>query len=128
MNHHSFFALILLVLAGQVLSAAPAFTIAGIVHDGTGGRIPNAHVTVLPANQPAIEAVAGTQGDFRVTVPAAGTYQVQVSADGFAPLAVTANVTDSEPAVNLDLALQIAVSSQTVEVTAESLAAETTST
>ena len=128
MNHRSFFALILLVLAGQVLLAAPAFTIVGIVHDGTGGRIPNAHVTVLPANQPAIEAFAGPQGDFRITVPASGSYQVQVSADGFAPLAVTANVTDSEPAVNLDLALQIAVSSQTVEVTAESLAAETTST
>jgi hypothetical protein len=137
-NHRSIFAFILFALvcplAGLLacpvpsLPAAPAFTIAGIVHDSTGGRIPNAHITILPTNQLAVEAVAGPQGDFSVTVPAPGTYQVQISADGFAPLAVSANLTDSQSAVNLDLALQIAVNAQTVEVTANALTAETTST
>ena len=134
MKHLSIFALILLALAGLLagsvhpLLAATAFTIAGIVHDSTGGRIPNAHVAILSANQQAIEAIAGPQGDFSVTVPASGSYQVQISADGFAPLGVTAELTDAQPEISLDLPLKIAVNAQTVEVTAESLAAETTST
>ncbi|MGA2216773.1 MAG: carboxypeptidase regulatory-like domain-containing protein [Terracidiphilus sp.] len=138
MKQRSIFALFLLALAGPLacplvgqapsLLAAPAFTIAGIVHDANGGRIPNAHVTILPANQPAHEASTGPQGDFRVTVPTSGSFQIQVAANGFAPLAVSADLTGSQPSASLDLTLQIAVSAQTVEVTAESLAAETTST
>jgi hypothetical protein len=129
-KHRSIFALILLALAGpiHVLLAAPAFSIAGIVHDSTGGRIPNAHITILHADQSAIETAAGPEGDFRVTVPSSGIYQINVSADGFAPLAVSAELSDSQPSVNLDLTLQIAVNAQTVEVTANALAAETTST
>jgi len=133
-NHRSNFALILLAFVGLLASpipsllAAPAFTIAGTVHDPTGGRIPNAHIAILHANQSAIETSSGSQGEFRVSVPATGSYQVNVSADGFAPLSVTTNLSDSQPAVDLDLTLQIAVTAQTVEVTAESLAAETTST
>jgi len=129
-KHRLIFVLILFALGGyaNLLLAGPAFTIAGIVHDPTGGRIPNARVTILPANQPAIEAVAGAEGDFRVTVAESGSYRLQISADGFTPLAVTANLTDAQPEANLDLPLQIAVNAQTVEVTAESLAAETTST
>jgi hypothetical protein len=130
MRPHSSFSLVLiaLLLPIHLFSAAAAFTIVGIVHDPTGGRIPNARVTVLPANQPAIQAITGPQGDFTVTLPAAGSYQIQISADGFASLAASADLTDAQPTVSLDLALQIAVNAQTVEVTAESLAAETTST
>jgi hypothetical protein len=129
LKQRSIFALILL-LAGLVhpLQAASAFTIAGVVHDSTGGRIPDAHITVLAApNQPAIETTSGPQGEFSLVVPATGNYQIQIAAASFAPLATTAELTDSQPTVNLDLSLQI-VDAQTVEVTADALAAETTST
>ncbi|MGA9670339.1 MAG: carboxypeptidase regulatory-like domain-containing protein [Terracidiphilus sp.] len=129
MRKHSIFVLILLV-PGLVhsLHAAPAFTIAGVVHDSTGGRIPSAHVTIVVApNQPAVEATSDSQGDFHVQLPSAGSYQVKIAVDGFAPLATSAELTDSEPSVTLDLSLQI-VDAQTVEVTADALAAETTST
>jgi hypothetical protein len=121
---------LILLFAGLVhpILAAPGFTIAGVVHDSNGGRIPNAHVTIQLVNQPAVEAATGPEGDFRAVVPTTGSYQIQIAADAFAPLAVTADLTDSQPSVNLDLALQIAVNAQTVEVTADALAAETTST
>ncbi len=122
---------IFFVLTGFIpaLFAASAFSIAGVVHDPGGGRIPHAHVTIRPAaSQPVIETVTGDLGDFHVQIPGPGSYQVEIAAGGFAPLAVTVQLDDSQAAASLDLALQVAVDTQTVEVTADMLSAETTST
>jgi Carboxypeptidase regulatory-like domain len=114
---------------GLVLGAEPGFTIFGVVHDRNGGRIPHAHVTVRGADgRLAAEAAARDSGEFSVHVSQPGTYQVQASADGFAALTTTAELTDGTPSVSLDLPLDVATITQTVEVTADSLAAETTST
>ena len=131
MKQFSSFAFLLAILAcvAPFALADTEFSITGVVHDRSGGRIPHAHVTVrLVGGQAGIEAVAGELGEFRVQATAAGKYKVEVAADGFAPLAVTAKVSETQPTVSLDLALDVAVSTLTVEVTADALAAETTST
>ncbi len=114
---------------GSVAGADPIFTISGIVHDGSGGRIPRAHVAIrLSDGAAVVETVAGDLGEFSVHVAAAGSYQVQITAEGFAGQTVKAEVTEAKPATALDATLEVAATAQTVEVTADALAAETTST
>jgi hypothetical protein len=121
--------LFVLILCAEAGNAEPVLSIAGVVHDRVGGRISHAHVTARGADgQVAAETSANDLGEFSVRVPGAGRYQVEVSADGFGALVAFAEVTETAPTANLDLALDVAANTQTVEVTADSLAAETTST
>ncbi len=78
--------------------------------------------------QPVIEADTGDLGSFRIQVPASGNYRIEIAADGFAPSVVTTELIEANPTANFDLTLQVAANTQTVEVTADALAAETTST
>ena len=118
-----------LALLCPPLFAAPGYTIAGIVHDSGSGRIPYARILVhAPRSQAAVESTTNDLGEFRVQVQGPGSYQLEISADGFAPLSAGADLTEAQPIANLDLTLQIATAAQTVEVTADALAAETTST
>ena len=108
--------------------ASPAFSISGVIHDSSGGRIPHAQVSasipgVLPLN-----IVAGELGEFTLPVLQPGSYQLQITADGFAPGVATAEISSQNPAATLDIVLVVAANTQTVEVTADALAAETTST
>ena len=111
-----------------VLHADPAFSVAGVVHDSSGARIPHAHVTAHGAAGGAMEADSDDQGQFSISLPVAGSYQIDVAAQGFKPLEVQAVLAADATAANLDLALEIATENVTVEVTADALAAETTST
>ena len=83
-------------------------------------------------SQASIEAFTGDQGEFRVLVPGPGSYRIDIAAAGFAPLTTHADLNPADPSagseVSLDLPLEIAERSDTVEVTADALAAETTST
>ena len=130
MKRFSSFALFLLLTCTAPAHAVDApYTISGVVHDPNGGRIPHASVTVrLAGAQQAVEAVTGDEGEFSVQVAATGNYQVKVAAAGFAALAQTALLTETQRTPSLDLALEVAANTQTVEVTADALAAETTST
>ena len=119
------------ILAGAVplLFADQAFTILGVAHDVSGARIPHAHVVVhIDSSGALLETETGDQGDFRIDVPGAGAYRVEVTAAGFKPLTAQAVLTDRTPVAQLDLNLKIGGHAETVEVTAEALAAETTST
>ncbi len=99
------------------------------MHDLSGGRIPHAHVTVRRVGaQTAVEVEAGDLGEFSMQVTEAGSYQLEIVAEGFAASKMSADLTAARPETNLDVVLEVAASTQTVEVTAESLAAETTST
>lgn len=123
------FFFLLLVCCPPSLFADPSFTLSGVVHDASGGRIPQALVSIQRAGpQTAIQTVTGDLGEFRAQVPSPGNYQVEIVATGFTFLSVKATLSEAQPAVSLDLTLQIASSTQTVEVTASTLAAETTST
>jgi len=129
LKHFPHFVLIFLLLLGRAsVLADPAFTISGIVHDASGGRIPHARLVARITGLQPIQTEAGDLGEFTLIVPQAGNYQLEIAADGFAPTQTFAEVTASNPALSIDIALKVAASTQTVEVTADALAAETTST
>jgi hypothetical protein len=113
----------------QSLMADPAFSLSGVVHDASGARIPGAQVTLrLAGNSNPIQTRTGDQGDFLVAVATPGAYRVEVAAAGFKPLAAEAVLTEAAPADRLDLTLEVDARIESVEVTADALAAETTST
>ncbi len=126
---HAVILSIFLVYFSPMLIADPALTITGTVHDESGARISRAQVMVRQNGSSALlTAETGEQGEFRIEAPSPGNYQVEVSSEGFKPLTKLAALTQGVTVVNLDLTLQIAEHSETVEVTADALAAETTST
>ena len=109
--------------------AKSSYTIAGIVQDVLGGRIPNARVAIGSAGAAAlVETRTGANGDFRLDVPAPGSYRVEVQVDGFKPATAEAVLTLAAPQTRLELTLEVAEVAQTVEVNADTLAAETVST
>jgi hypothetical protein len=120
----------LIPIFGAPVPAAPAFTISGILHDPGGNRIPHAFVSVHRTDSAApMETVTNAQGEFLVRAPGPGSYQIEIVAEGFALLAVKADLSQSQPSAdNLDLTLVVAEHTETVEVTADTLAAETAST
>ncbi len=126
---HAVILSIFLVYFSPMLIADPALTITGTVHDESGARISRAQVMVRQNGSSALlTAETGEQGEFRIEAPSPGNYQVEVSSEGFKPITKLAALTQGVTVVNLDLTLQIAEHSETVEVTADALAAETTST
>jgi len=108
--------------------ASAQYVVSGVVHDISGARIARAHVVVWSGSGAAVEADTGDEGEFRVEFAAAGSYQVDVTMAGFMGYAAQAEVSGAAPEARLDVALAIAEQSETVEVTADALAAETTST
>jgi carboxypeptidase family protein/TonB-dependent receptor-like protein len=131
--------LVVKILAALLLFSSGAFgasaqdaqglQLAGVVHDATGSVVSGAAIAVRPADGGA--AIAGQtddQGRFQVAVPAEISYQVEIEASGFevyrGPVAITAMV----PRANLDITLKVSGAAETVEVSADALATETTST
>jgi hypothetical protein len=107
----------------------PPFLISGTVQDPAGSLLPGATISLLPSKTtPASSVVTDDKGEFRLMVPGPGTYQIRVEDDGFAPSVASAEVSGSAPATSLVIALKLAAATQTVEVAADALAAETTST
>ncbi len=121
--------LLLFSLLAVHSGAQQAYVVSGIVHDATGGLIPGASVVV---DQPGIGAPTTSQTDeqgaFRVALPTAGSYQVEIQAAGFVAYRVAVAVGSTTPIADLDATLAVSGDTQTVEVTADALAAETTST
>ncbi len=118
-----------LVCFSPLLLADSTFTILGLVHDESGARISRAQVTARQnGSGEALTAETNEQGEFRIEASSPGNYLVEVEAGGFKSFAAQAALTQSESVVRLDIALEIAERSETVEVTADALAAETTST
>jgi hypothetical protein len=116
------------------IAAAREYAVSGLVHDSTGALIPNASVTLwragaaTSASAPLASTQSDEQGAFHLVVTEAGTYQVEIGAPGFLVFRTRAVVSLTVPAVNIDAALTIRGNSLTVEVTADALVAETTST
>ena len=116
---------------GLRAQAAAGFRVAGVVHDATGGVIPGAEVTLRqsnPTNAAPLTQQTDGQGSFQFIVPAANIYEVEVRVADFTIYRGKATVSADAPSANLDVTLVVNGSAETVEVTADSLAAETTST
>ena len=115
------------LLAGYCLG--PQFTFSGTVHDATNSVLPGATVTVhLPDSGQALSVATDEAGVFHFALPEAGRYDIEVRDEGFSPYTGSVTVNGSVPTATLDIALEISAAMQTVEVTANALAAETTST
>ncbi len=111
------------------MRAQAGFRVAGVVHDATGGVIPAAEVTLWQANAAApLTRQTDGQGSFQFIVQVEGTYAVEVKAANFAIYHGEATVSTGAPSANLDVTLVVNGNAETVEVTANALAAETTST
>ncbi len=108
---------------------AQSLSVTGEVHDTTGALIPGASVEVRGNSG---EIVAATQSDdqgaFRISLPTAGNYHLEVKANGFLAYRAPLAISTATPATNMDVTLAVEGNSLTVEVTADALAAETTST
>ena len=50
------------------------------------------HLASGPVPVPDIAALTNAEGQFTITVPAAGTYEIVSTADGYAPASVTVEV------------------------------------
>ena len=124
-----FFILVLAVALGLPAQQAPGFRVSGMVHDATGSMLAGAEVDVrLAATDAPLSQVTDGQGHFEIAVPAAGTYMIEVNTAGFAIFHGQALVSAAAPDANIDVALAVSGNAETVEVTANALAAETTST
>ena len=124
---------VLTTFLSLLLSSAPAmsqsYQSSGVVHDTTGGVIPGAAVDLRQSSDgPSWSTRTDEQGAFKVALPDLGTYEVEISASGFALYRTEIILTPGAPSSNLDISLAVEGNSQTIEVTANALAAETTST
>ena len=121
--------LIAYFLSFPLFGVAQSYQSNGVVHDATGAVIPGASVALLQTGSNlSRSSQTDDQGAFQIALPDAGTYQLEISASGFAIYRAQVILTPAAPSSNLDIALAIEGNSQTVEVTANALAAETTST
>ncbi len=120
---------VILICFPSLLIADPAFTISGVVRDESGALISHANVLLrLAGASVVLKAETDEQGEFSIEVAALGSYQVEVASEGFKPLTTQAILSQSAPIAKLELTLEVAKLTETVEVTADVLAAETTST
>jgi hypothetical protein len=111
------------------IAVAQSFPVKGVVHDATGGMIPGAAVTLkLTPGGTVVSTQTDEQGGFGVELQVAGNYEVEVEANGFAIYRGQVKVADGTAPAKIEVSLAVEASSQTVEVTADALAAETTST
>ncbi len=119
---------VMMQLSG-VNAQAQEFAVTGVVQDQTGGAIVGAGVKVLkPGTTMALASQTDDQGAFSVVVPAAGSYELIVEDGGFLTFTKGVDVSADAPTANANVSLQVQGNSLTVEVTADALAAETTST
>ncbi len=126
-----FFFILFLAIGSLGLRAqdAASLRVGGVVHDGTGAVIPGAVVALRQADaETALKQETDGQGSFQIAVPEAGIYTVEVRADGFEIFRGQVVVSKESPSAALDVTLAVSGSTESVEVTANTLAAETTST
>ncbi|MGB8259493.1 MAG: carboxypeptidase-like regulatory domain-containing protein, partial [Terracidiphilus sp.] len=123
----SFVILLLPALLGTRILAAQA-ALCGVVHDATGAVMAGAQVTLEAAGgSQSVSAVTGDEGGFCLTAPAGGAYTLKAEAAGFLPYSAPIQLPVAAES-RLEIALKVAPTVQTVEVTADALVAETTST
>ncbi len=116
-----------------VVASRPAFAqadgrFAGTVLDPSGASVPNATVTVKN-EKTGEERTVTTTDQGRYTVPSLkpSVYTIKTQVKGFAPIEYTGLTLAVGQEFNLDLALQTAGVSETVTVTAETLAVDLSS-
>jgi len=128
----SFFlgSLLLAIVTGLTPTHAQILTgsIAGIVSDASGARVPNASVSIRNEQTGDTRKVqTGSDGAFGAASLQPGVYAVSVSSAGFSVSNVAGVQVNPGAASRVDVALQVGAQSQEVNVSASSTALQTDS-
>ena len=117
----------MLLLSVSMYAQSDLGTIQGFVKDPSGSSVPNAKVLVR--NQAGLERTtnANEAGYFTITSIPSGIYTIQVEAPGFKKFDSINNKLDAASSLNIDATLTVGATSETVEVTANSVAVQTES-
>jgi hypothetical protein len=100
-------------------------SLAGMVTDKTGAVIARATVAVTDAaTRMTRTTTTDANGRYAVNGLASGTYEVEATAPGFAPLHLAGVAVDASHANVANLALEVGASTETVTVSASGMAAE----
>ena len=111
--------ILLLVAAAPLIAQAPTATLSGKVVDQTGAVIPQATVIVTAPGGKQSTATTDPGGGFEIPALAPGTYSVAAAAKGFAPLSKPGVEVVAGQKQTLNLALQVQVQEEKVNVDAE---------
>ena len=115
-----------LVLNVSGLLAQSTGSIAGSVRDATGAFVPGAHVTITnQATGVSNPVETNSAGEFILPALTAGTYEVKAEATGFQPVSQKDIVLQVGGRVRVDLTIQVAATTTTVEVTGTLTAVQT---
>ncbi len=122
--------LMAIVLLQPSLRAQTEGRIAGSVKDPSGAVVPGSQVVLLnPSTGVKQTTQTDNEGNFTFPVVSVGKYELDVTASGFAPYRQTQNLNvDVKTALNVDVVLQVATGSQTVEVVENTARVETADT
>ena len=116
------FALVVLTVPGAVFAQSGTSTIAGIVKDATGGTIPGATVRVVNEDT-GVDSALTTNGEglYRAGSLVPGKYRVEIELDGFTPVVRRPIVVEVGQTIAVDVTLEIAGQSETVQVTGRAM-------
>src|SRR6266705_5906359 len=112
----SHFLLMMLLAIGSVYAQSPTGTIAGVVTDFNGARVPAARVIITNRdNGLTRNLVASTEGDFGAAALPSGVYTVAAEATGFRRLERLATV-EAGTTTTVNLTLEIGQVTEQVTV------------
>jgi len=116
------FAALLIILAGSSVASSQSVqgVITGTVTDPTGAVVPNATVTITNAGTNASQTTTtGSDGSYRFSLVPPGTYSLEIKAANFGGVRVSGIVLEASQTMAINRQLELAKTSQLVEVTAE---------
>ena len=122
----SAFVLLLLLFSHSVRAQVLFGSLVGDVHDATGASVPGAAVKVTETSTNNVFTTQTNEsGFYTVSNVPAGTYQVEVTREGFRTFVATSIVVNQNNVVRVDASLEVGSQIEKVEVTAEAAALQT---
>src|SRR5215472_1168156 len=113
-------ALLILASGAAVWSQTVQGVITGTVTDPTGAVVPNATVTITNVGTNISQTTTtGSDGAYRFSLVPPGTYTVDVKATNFAEVRAAGILVEASQTVPFNVRLELAKSSQVIEVTSQ---------
>ena len=108
------------VLVSGAMAQVETGTIAGMVHDASGAVVPDAQITIVNlATIASATTRTSSSGQFVVPLLKVGIYSIAVEKSGFQRLVQTGIKVGVQTRLELEIALQLGVMTQEVQVTAD---------
>jgi hypothetical protein len=114
------------LLAFTALAQSERGTITGVVHDSSGAIVPGASVAIVNrSTNVSLTATTNEAGEYTMPSLPPGTYNVKVVKQGFRTSETSGLTLDAAQTVRADIALEVGVATQTVEVIASAVQLQT---